>query len=163
MPHAREDDMPARTHVYRPAVEWTGNTGSGTADYRSYERAHVIQAAGKADILGSSDPAFRGDATRWSPEDLFVAAVSACHKLWYLHLCADAGVVVLAYRDDPVGTMVEDADGSGRFASIVLHPVVKVAAGSDHAKAISLHHDAHEMCFIANSVSCPVSIEAAVE
>ena len=154
--------MPSKTHVYRPVVEWTGNTGSGTSDYRAYERSHVISAPGKADILGSSDASFRGDAARWSPEDLFVASVSACHKLWYLHLCASAGVVVLAYRDEPVGAMIEDADGSGRFASIVLHPAVKVAAGSDQAKAIALHHDAHEMCFIANSVLCPVSIEASV-
>jgi organic hydroperoxide reductase OsmC/OhrA len=151
-----------RTHIYRPVVEWTGNTGSGTADYRGYDRAHVISAAGKADILGSSDPAFRGDVSRWSPEDLFVVAVSACHKLWYLHLCADAGVVVVGYRDDPVGTMIEDADGSGRFTSVVLRPAVKVAAGSAQAKAISLHHDAHRMCFIANSVSCPISVEPTV-
>jgi organic hydroperoxide reductase OsmC/OhrA len=154
--------MPNQTHVYRPIVEWTGNAGRGTSDYRAYERSHVISAPGKADILGSSDPDFRGDATRWSPEDLFVASVSACHKLWYLHLCANAGIMVVAYRDEPVGTMIEDADGSGRFVSIVLHPAVEVAAGSDQAKAISLHHDAHEMCFIANSVSCQVSIEPSV-
>jgi organic hydroperoxide reductase OsmC/OhrA len=66
---------------------------------------------------------------------------------------------VLAYRDEPVGTMIEDADGSGRFISVVLRPAVTVAAGCDKAKAISLHNDAHRMCFIANSVSCPVSIE----
>ncbi len=154
--------MPSRTHVYRPVVEWTGNAGTGTSDYHAYGRAHVISAAGKADILGSSDPCFLGENTRWNPEDLFVASVSACHKLWYLHLCASAGVVVLAYRDKPVGTMIEDADGSGRFVSIVLNPAVEVAAGSDKAKAISLHHDAHEMCFIANSVACPVSIEPSV-
>jgi organic hydroperoxide reductase OsmC/OhrA len=154
--------MSHRTHVYRPVVEWTGNTGKGTADYQAYERAHVITAPGKPDIAGSSDPAFRGDQARWSPEDLFVAAVSACHKLWYLHLCANAGVVVLAYRDEPVGSMIEEADGSGRFVSIVLQPMVKIAEGSDKAKAIALHHDAHEMCFIANSVACPVSVAASV-
>jgi organic hydroperoxide reductase OsmC/OhrA len=151
-----------KTHIYRLTVEWTGNVGSGTSDYRAYERAHVIRSLGKADISGSSDPAFRGDATRWNPEDLFVAAVSACHQLWYLHLCADAGVVVLAYRDEPVGTMIEEADGSGRFASIVLHPAVRIAAGSDPAKAMALHDDAHAKCFIANSVSCPVSVEASI-
>jgi organic hydroperoxide reductase OsmC/OhrA len=75
--------MAHRTHIYRPVVEWTGNVGSGTSDYRAYERAHVIRSPGKADILGSSDPAFCGDAARWNPEDLFVAAVSACHQLWY--------------------------------------------------------------------------------
>jgi organic hydroperoxide reductase OsmC/OhrA len=154
--------MPGKMHVYRHVVEWTGNTGSGTSDYHTYERSYVIRARAKADILGSSDAAFRGDDTRWSPEDLFVASVSACHKLWYLHLCASAGIVVLAYRDEPVGTMIEDADGGGRFTSIVLHPAAKVAAGSDKAKAVSLHRDAHEMCFIANSVSCPVSIEPSV-
>jgi organic hydroperoxide reductase OsmC/OhrA len=154
--------MPGKEHLYRPTVEWTGNNGSGTADYRAYERAHVISASDKTDILGSSDACFRGDRTKWSPEDLFVAAISACHKLWYLHLCATAGVVVLAYRDEPVGTMVEDADGSGRFTSVVLHPTVKIAAGSDKGKAITLHHDAHTMCFIANSVSCPISTEPTV-
>jgi organic hydroperoxide reductase OsmC/OhrA len=154
--------MSNKTHVYLPVVEWTGNTGSGTSDYCGYERAHVVSVPGKSDILGSSDPSFRGDDSRWSPEDLFVASVSACHQLWYLHLCARAGVVVLAYRDEPIGTMIEDADGGGRFASIVLHPTAKVAAGSDKAKAISLHRDAHEMCFIANSLSCRVSIEPAV-
>jgi organic hydroperoxide reductase OsmC/OhrA len=154
--------MAQRTHVYGPVVEWTGNVSSGTADYRAYERAHVIRSSGKADILGSSDPAFRGDAARWNPEELFVAAVSACHQLWYLHLCADAGVVVLAYRDEPVGTMVEEADGSGRFAGIVLHPTVRIAPDSDAAKAIALHRDAHAKCFIANSVSCPVLVEPSV-
>jgi organic hydroperoxide reductase OsmC/OhrA len=154
--------MAHRTHIYRPVVEWTGNVGSGTSDYRAYERAHVIRSPGKADIFGSSDPAFRGDATSWNPEDLFVVAVSACHQLWYLHLCADAGVVVLAYCDEPVGTIIEEADGSGRFASIVLHPAVRIAAGSDPAKAMALHHDAHAKCFIANSVSCPVSVEPSI-
>jgi organic hydroperoxide reductase OsmC/OhrA len=151
--------MPRKEHVYRPHIEWTGNVGRGTSDYRAYERAHVISAPDKTDIQGSSDACFRGDKTKWSPEDLFVVSVSTCHKLWYLHLCATAGVVVLAYRDDPVGTMIEEADGSGRFTSVVLHPEVKVAAGSDKAKAISLHHEAHTMCFIANSVSCPISTE----
>jgi organic hydroperoxide reductase OsmC/OhrA len=154
--------MAHRTHVYRPVVEWTGNTGSGTSDYRTYERAHVIRSPGRADILGSSDPAFRGDATRWNPEDLFVAAVSGCHQLWYLHLCADAGVGVLAYRDEPVGTMIEEADGGGHFSSIVLHPTVRIAVGSDRTKAMALHHDAHAKCFIANSVSCPVSVEPSI-
>jgi organic hydroperoxide reductase OsmC/OhrA len=154
--------MAHRTHTYRPTVEWTGNLGSGTSDYRAYGRAHVIRSPGKADILGSSDPAFCGDPARWNPEDLFVAAVAACHKLWYLHLCADAGVVVLGYRDEPVGTMVEDADGSGRFASIVLHPAVRIATGSNPARAMALHHDAHAKCFIANSVSCAVSVEPSI-
>ena len=98
-----------RQHDYAVTVTWTGNRGRGTADYRAYERAHEISAPGKPAIPGSSDPSFRGDARRYNPEELPVAAVSSCHMLWYLHLCADAGVRVLAYTDKARGTMVEDA------------------------------------------------------
>ncbi|KFD11444.1 OsmC/Ohr family protein [Serratia marcescens subsp. marcescens ATCC 13880] len=100
-------------HHYQVAVTWQGNLGAGTEDYRAYGRDHLIGAAGKADIAGSADPAFRGDATRWNPEDLLVASLSACHKLWYLHLCATSGISVLAYQDDAVGVMREDAARGG--------------------------------------------------
>ena len=107
-------------HHYDVNVTWTGNTGKGTASYTAYSRDHVIQAPGKADIAGSADPAFRGDAARWNPEDLLVASLSACHKLWYLHLCAVEGIVVTAYRDDAQGVMREDPDHGGAFASVTL-------------------------------------------
>jgi organic hydroperoxide reductase OsmC/OhrA len=151
--------MAGKEHRYRPAVVWTGNAGAGTASYKAYERAHAISAPGKADIAGSSDPGFRGDAGRWNPEELFVVSVSTCHMLWYLHLCAVNGVVVLDYRDDPEGLMIEEADGSGAFARIVLKPQVKLSAASDEAKARELHHEAHNMCFIANSVKCEIATE----
>ncbi len=151
--------MAGKEHRYRPAVVWTGNTGAGTASYKAYERAHAISAPGKADIAGSSDPGFRGDAGRWNPEELFVVSVSTCHMLWYLHLCAVNGVVVLDYRDDPEGLMIEEADGSGAFARIVLKPQVKLSAASDEARARELHHEAHRMCFIANSVKCEIATE----
>ena len=119
----------AREHRYTLELAWTGNTGRGTADYRAYERRHEIRAAGKPSIAGSSDPHFRGDRLRWNPEELLLASLSACHQLWYLHLCADAGVTVVAYEDHPEGRMLE-GDGSGRFVEAVLHPRVSVAAGS---------------------------------
>lgn len=151
--------MAGKEHRYRSTVVWTGNTGEGTATYKAYERAHVISAVGKADIAGSSDPAFRGDAGRWNPEDMLVASASTCHMLWYLHLCAVNGVVVLAYRDEPEGLMVEQADGSGTFARIVLRPQVMLSAASSEAKARELHHEAHKMCFVANSLRCEIAIE----
>src|SRR4051794_21674027 len=126
--------MAGRAHRYQVTVEWTGNTGTGTAGYRTYERRHEIGApdSPKPDIPGSSDPAFRGDAARWNPEELLVASLSACHQLWYLHLCADAGVTVLAYRDHATGTMVEDpATGGGRFVRVVLRPQVTIRAEDD--------------------------------
>ena len=149
-----------KTHRYAVTVQWTGNTGTGTSGYRSYERRHEISAgAQKPSIPGSSDPAFRGDAARWNPEELLVASLSACHKLWYLHLCADAGIVVVDYIDHAEGVMEETSDGSGQFQRVTLHPLVTVAPGSDMAKARELHEAAHAKCFIARSVNFPVEHE----
>src|SRR5687767_11345840 len=111
--------MASREHRYAVTVEWTGNLGSGTSAYRAYARDHEIRASGKPAIPGSSDPAFRGDPARWNPEELLVGALAACHKLWYLHLCAEAGIVVTSYVDRAEGVMVEEADGSGRFTGAV--------------------------------------------
>jgi organic hydroperoxide reductase OsmC/OhrA len=150
----------AKMHHYAVTVRWTGNTGTGTSGYRNYERRHEISASGqKAPISGSSDPAFRGDAARWNPEELLVAALAGCHQLSYLHLCADAGIVVVDYLDHAEGAMEETPDGSASFRQVVLHPRVTVAAGSDSAKARELHGPAHAMCFIANSVNFPVQHE----
>jgi organic hydroperoxide reductase OsmC/OhrA len=154
--------MSGKTHTYTCTLDWTGNTGQGTASYRAYARDHVFAAPGKPDLPGSSDPAFRGDKTRYNPEELLVASLSSCHMLWYLHLCADAGVVVVAYRDEPVGTMVEDAVRGGYFTRVVLRPKVTVAAGSDPGKARELHGPAHAKCFVANSVNFPVDCEPAI-
>jgi organic hydroperoxide reductase OsmC/OhrA len=148
--------QPSRDHQYRVTVEWQGNRGEGTAHYRAYGREHVIGAAGKPPIAGSADPAFRGDAARWNPEELLVASVSACHKLWYLHLCAEAGIAVLAYEDAAEGVMTEEPGGSGRFTRITLKPRVVIRAGDDAARAEALHQEAHRFCFIANSVNFPI-------
>ncbi|WP_018617025.1 OsmC family protein [Segetibacter koreensis] len=143
-------------HLYLVTINWTGNKGQGTSNYRSYDRSHVISAKGKADISGSSDAAFRGDASMYSPEDLFVASLSACHMLWYLHLCAEAGVVVVDYFDNALGTMVESADGSGHFSKVTLAPEVTVSEASMIGRANELHKRANELCFIANSCNFPV-------
>ena len=151
-----------REHRYSVTVTWTGNRGRGTADHRAYERAHEIAASGKPMIAGSSDPSFCGDPARWNPEELLVAAVSACHKLWYLALCAQAGVVVTAYEDEAAGSMVEHPDGAGEFDRVTLRPRVTIAAGSDAGKAEALHAKAHEMCFIARSVNFAVTHEPVI-
>lgn len=148
--------MAAKTHTYQTQLVWTGNTSTGTSGYRAYERAHETSVPGKPVIPGSSDPAFRGDAARYNPEELLVASVAACHMLWYLHLCADHGIVVTAYQDQPVGQMVETADGGGHFTEVVLHPEVTVQAGADLALAETLHERAHALCFIAQSMNFPV-------
>src|SRR5215475_4207834 len=151
-----------KQHRYAVEVRWTGNLGEGTRSYKSYARTHDISSGQKPTIPGSSDPAFRGDADRWNPEDLMVAAVSACHKLWYLHLCAVAGVNVVGYVDHAEGTMIEDAARGGHFSGVILRPEVTVTADSDPEKAAALHHDAHEKCFIANSVNFPIACEPSI-
>jgi len=150
-----------RDHHYEVKTVWTGNNGEGTKTYRSYRRDHVINVGNKPEIPGSSDPAFRGDPSRYNPEDLLVAALSACHMLSYLHLCAINGVVVTAYEDSAHGTMQEKPDGSGEFTHVVLRPQVTISEG-EAAKAKELHHQAHELCFIANSVKFPVEVEPAI-
>lgn len=149
-------------HKYVVSVEWIGDRGTGTSGYRDYGRDHMIRAGSKPEIPGSSDPAFRGDAARWNPEDLLVASASACHKLWYLHLCSDAGIAVMAYLDHAEGTMTEGAQ-HGHFTQIVLRPHVRIRAGDDRELAIRLHHAAHEQCYIANSVNFPILCEPVVE
>lgn len=146
----------SRQHQYRSTVRWTGNLGSGTSGYRDYSRDHEIDADGKPKIAASSDPAFHGDASRYNPEDLLVASLSACHMLWYLHLCAVNKVVVLDYRDDASGTMEENAGGGGHFVEVRLQPVISISADSDLETAKRLHHEAHQKCFIAASVNFPV-------
>ncbi len=153
----------AKTHAYPIDLHWTGNTGDGTARYDGYRRDFRVEAAGKPALDGSADPAFRGDPARHNPEDLFVAAIAACHMLFYLALCAREGVRVLAYEDHAEGCMDILADGGGRFAEVCLRPRVIVAAGADGALAHALHATAHERCFIANSCDVPIHCLPTVE
>lgn len=146
----------AQIHNYKAKTTWVGNRGQGTADYKSYDRDHDINIAGKPALLCSSDPLFRGDRSRHNPEELLVSALSGCHMLWYLHLCAANGVVVTDYADEASGEMEENQDGSGQFTKVVLNPRVTVAERSMIDKANALHHDANKMCFIARSVNFPV-------
>ncbi len=149
--------MAARQHHYRVTVRWTGNRGEGTSSYKAYGREGELQAEGRQTIALSADPAFRGDPTRWNPEQLLLASVSACHKLWYLHLCADAGIVVEEYQDAAEGTMVEGV--KGHFTGIILKPRIRLQNHHDRDRAAALHHNAHDACFIANSVNFPVECQ----
>ena len=146
----------SKKHTYAITIEWTGNLGTGTSNYKTYERRHTISAENKTIIEASSDPAFRGDASKYNPEELLLSSLSSCHMLWYLHLCADAGIIVSEYKDNATGTMVETPEGGGHFSEVTLHPIVTVETESMIKKAIELHHGANELCFIANSVNFPV-------
>jgi len=151
--------MKEKLHHYTSRLVWTGNKGEGTASYKAYDRDHVLSVNNKPEIPGSSDPSFRGNPERYNPEELLVASLSSCHMLWYLHLCAVNGVVVVDYRDGASGVMEETADGGGSFREVVLKPVVTVSSAAMVEKARELHHEANKLCFIANSVRFPVKHE----
>jgi organic hydroperoxide reductase OsmC/OhrA len=152
-----------RTHRYVVTNRWTGNLGAGTSNYRAYRRNHELSTPAKsAPIAGSSDPLFRGDPARYNPEELLVSALSACHMLWALHYCADAGIVVIEYVDEAEGEMAEHGDGSGEFTTVVLKPRMKIADASRVADAVAIHGRAHAVCAIARSVNFPVRCEPAV-
>ena len=151
-----------KKHQYQIQVTWTGNLGEGTKDYKSYSRNHEILAEGKSVIHGSSDPSFRGDPTRYNPEDLFVSTLASCHLLWYLHLCTVNKITVVNYVDQSVGTMIEKEDGSGAFEEVILQPNITILEAGKKELAIQLHHQAHEKCFIANSVNFPVKCEPTI-
>jgi organic hydroperoxide reductase OsmC/OhrA len=145
-------------HQYSANIVWTGNNGTGTSDYASYSRDHVISIDHKQDLQGSSDSIFRGDVTKHNPEDMLLSSLSVCHMLWYLHLCADAGVIVTAYTDKVEG-ILEYGKNGGKFTEVTLHPVVSVESEEMIPLAMSLHSEAHACCFIANSVNFPVKHE----
>lgn len=145
-----------KQHLYKLKITWTGNLGTGTSKYDAYSRDHVISAKGKIDLLGSADPVFRGDASKYNPEEMLLSALSTCHMLWYFHFCADHGIIVTAYEDNAEGLMEEALTGGGKFKEVVLKPIITITDPSKAELAIKLHEEANKKCFIANSVNFPV-------
>jgi organic hydroperoxide reductase OsmC/OhrA len=152
-----------RQHRYEVTNRWTGNLGTGTSNYRAYSRNHELSTPAKSlPILGSSDPLFRGDTSRFNPEELLVSALSACHMLWALHYCADAGIVIIDYVDEASGQMVERPDGSGEFTRVLLRPRMTITDPLRVEEAVAIHGRVHEVCAISRSVNFTVDCEPAV-
>lgn len=151
----------AKTHTYETELNWTGNTGEGTKSYATYERLYEIRGEGKPTLEGSSDPSFRGDPTKYNPEEMLLMSLSSCHMLWYLHLCSINKIVIEGYNDLAEGVMNENSDGSGQFKEVTLRPKVTISSG-DLAKAEELHHEANRLCFVARSVNFPVKHEGVI-
>ncbi|HWC99640.1 MAG TPA: OsmC family protein [Candidatus Sulfopaludibacter sp.] len=151
-----------KQHQFPVTTRWTGNQGTGTSSYTAYSRNHELSTPGKATQIAGSSAVARGDQSRYNPEELLVGALSACHMMWVLHLCSDAGIVVTDYTDDAVGEMAEHRDGSGEFTRVVLRPRMTItdAARMDEAKL--LHDQAHRVCCLARSMNFPVEHEATV-
>lgn len=147
----------AHEHRYQVTAEWTGNTGEGTKTIRSYSRDHIVSFAGKPELELTTDNKSVGNPNKLNPEDLLVSAVSSCHMLSYLYVCALEGIVITSYIDKATGLMIEHESGGGSFKEVVLNPEFTVAEASMVDRAIALHHQAHEICFIASSVNFDVN------
>lgn len=143
-----------REHHFAVELDWTGNLGEGTASTRGFDRAHRVTAVGKPDLLGSAAPAFHGDAARWNPEELLIAALAQCHMMSYFYLAVKHGIVVVDYADNATGTIRMEGEG-GHFSQVDLRPRMTISAG-DLDLAYRLHDEAEELCFIAQSVNFPV-------
>ena len=146
----------AHEHNYKLTAEWTGNKGDGTKNVRTYDRSHTVSIQGKPDLFLTTDNPAVGDKSKLNPEDLLVSALSSCHMLSYLYLCSLEGVVITSYLDNATGIMIENESGGGKFKEVTLNPIVSVTEESMVEKAIALHHKAHEICYIANSVNFEV-------
>lgn len=155
--------MPATAHHYRALLEWSGAVAGPTVDYASYSRAFTARIAGKPLIQGSADPAFKGDPQALNPEELLLIALSSCHMLSYLALCANSQIPVVAYQDQAEGVLEQQPDKGFAFSRATLHPRVRVGPGTDLAKAARLHERAHAICFIARSVNFPVTAEPIID
>jgi len=153
----------AHEHTYKLTTEWTGNAGEGTKNVRTYDRSHKVSIQGKPELFLTTDNPAVGDKTKLNPEDLLVSAISSCHMLSYLYLCSMDGIVVTAYTDHATGVMIEHASGGGNFKEVVLNPLVVVANENMVEKAIELHHKAHDICYIANSVNFEVKCNPSIK
>jgi organic hydroperoxide reductase OsmC/OhrA len=143
-------------HNYKLTAVWKGNKGEGTKNVRTYDRSHTIFIEGKPELFLTTDNPAVGDKSKLNPEELLVTAISSCHMLSYLFVCSLGGVVITSYTDYATGIMLEQASGGGSFKEVTLNPTFYVADESMVEKAIQLHHKAHEICYIANSVNFEV-------
>ena len=148
----------SKTHHYQSEITWTGNLGTGTSGYKEYARSYTISNEQKPVLLGSSDPMFFGDASKYNPEDLLLSSLSACHMLWYLHFCSDKKVIVEEYKDSATAIMQMDSHGSGKFIEATLHPIITLQKTAHIKLAHELHEQAHKFCFIANSLNFDIAI-----
>ena len=155
--------MKKQDHLYTLFITWTGNQGVGTKNYTSYARDHTVQVLNKPMLHASSDPMFKGDPSKYNPEELFVASLSSCHMLWYLHLCAENDIVIEAYEDKATGVLSFHEDDSGQFTEVTLHPTVKIKDGSKIELAEQLHTEANAKCFIAKSCNFNVSHQSSIQ
>jgi organic hydroperoxide reductase OsmC/OhrA len=146
---------PVTTHRFELTVQWDSVAGEASSARDRVRRRHTVSHPGKADIEGSSAPAFFGEAERWNPEELLLAALSQCHMLTFFYLASQEGLTITDYVDTPEAVLDTNTDGSGNISEVTLKPRLSIQAGFTGSLE-ALHQRASELCFIARSVNFPV-------
>ena len=146
---------------YRATVEWSLE---GEFKYATYSRAHAIDFGNGVRLAGNAGQGNVPRTVPWTPgadpEQQFVASLSTCHMLWFLHLAHDAKFVVERYRDEASGVLAKNAEGRMAMTTVTLRPAVRFAGAAPTPEQFAqLHHRTHERCFIANSVKSEVIVE----
>lgn len=149
-------------HHHQATVEWQAGGGEAFAS-RRYSRAHRWRFDGGAEVAASSSPLVvplpYSDPAAVDPEEALVAALASCHMMSFLHLASQKGLDVLSYEDKASGELDMREDGRVAMVRAVLHPRIAFAGDADPALVDELHHRAHDLCHIANSVNFPVTVE----
>jgi organic hydroperoxide reductase OsmC/OhrA len=150
----------SKVHEYRCHLHWTGSTAGG---FERYDREHLVSCPPAEHVLRlSSDPAFRGNPDLLNPEQLLLAAASSCQMLYFLALAARAGIDVVAYTDDADAVMPEDYKPV-RITEIVLRPRIRIASDVAEERVREIIQHAHQLCFIANSLTSTITNEPHIE
>lgn len=147
------------THRYESHLVWEGTTRGG---YASYPREHRVETGAQVGLQVSADKAFRGDPDLLNPERLLLAAASSCQLLSFLAIAARAGVDVVGYQDDAEALMPVQR-GPMRITEIILRPRIQVVPGPDDEQLRRMVHQAHEECYIANTLSAKVTLEPTID
>ena len=150
-------------HTFKATVNWEINEGESTVNPRTFSRNHEVLIDNKVTPLQvSAAKTFRGDDALYNPEDLLLSALTSCHMMSYLYVCAQNNIEVLNYTDSAEGDLEVTSSGSGSFKTVRLKPVVSIKDANQKELALSLHKEANSLCFIANSCNFSITHEALI-
>ena len=151
------------THHFKANLKWELKNKPENSTQRFYAKGHEISFEGKELLKVSAAKAFKGDPALLNPEDLLLSSVTSCHMMSYLFVCSQNNIEVLSYEDYSEAILEVNANGSGKITQIILKPIIKIKDSSQSELALSLHHKANELCFIANSCNFPIEHHATIE
>ncbi|MEN8927637.1 MAG: OsmC family protein [Flavobacteriales bacterium] len=151
----------AKPHIFTTQLSWRLKDGENTQNPRNYTRDHTVNIEDKKLLNLSAAKSFRGNTNLLNPEDLLLSALTSCHMMSYLYVCAQNGIEILSYSDNSEGFLEVIGEG-GHFERVELNPVVTIKHQKDLTLAQELHTKANELCFIANSCNFPIHHKANV-